>query len=511
MHPLFKKWTKDKQALTNFTVPYHSGAVQFYKDVELWTPSMTRAPKRFAVRTGERKRWDRSATIISPALSSWMKSCFPKKPPATRALKGTACPRQSRLAHSDSRPGSHLSARRAAADRLAHFRRAVHGVVLGADPYAPRFSPFPKELRAIADRVPWYDLLAALGGLAVGLYIFINYPSLVNSLGEIHTDRVIMGCVAVVLLAEACRRLTGWSLVIIAGDFSCSTLFSLISFPGLLWPRLVGAAGSRLISISIAMASSANPWKSPPASSWYLFLFGNVLYAVGGAAFLDRFFSFFDGPLPRRAGQDGDRLVELVRHDQRQRRRQCRRRRHDDDSDDEKIRLPASGRRRRRSHGLDRRPDHAAGHGRGGFSHRRVSSDALLRSRAASAGAGSLVLCRAFRAGRSAGRPARLARCSAATNCPSLAPSCGARPVSWCRLTVLITFLFFIPKSRRLPVCWRWPLLRGRLLTPGIKLGSARSSTSSPIPGAACSISRLSPDSPASSSACLRSRVSISP
>jgi hypothetical protein len=37
MHPLFKKWPKGKQALTNFTVPYHGGAVQFYKEVKMWT------------------------------------------------------------------------------------------------------------------------------------------------------------------------------------------------------------------------------------------------------------------------------------------------------------------------------------------------------------------------------------------------------------------------------------------------------------------------------------------
>jgi uncharacterized protein len=37
MHPLLKRWTKDTQALTNFTVPYHSGAVRFYKDVGLWS------------------------------------------------------------------------------------------------------------------------------------------------------------------------------------------------------------------------------------------------------------------------------------------------------------------------------------------------------------------------------------------------------------------------------------------------------------------------------------------
>jgi len=37
MHPLLKKWTKDTQALTNFTVPYHSGAVRFYKEMGLWS------------------------------------------------------------------------------------------------------------------------------------------------------------------------------------------------------------------------------------------------------------------------------------------------------------------------------------------------------------------------------------------------------------------------------------------------------------------------------------------
>ena len=37
IHPLLKRWTKETQALTNFTVPYHSGAVRFYQEVGIWS------------------------------------------------------------------------------------------------------------------------------------------------------------------------------------------------------------------------------------------------------------------------------------------------------------------------------------------------------------------------------------------------------------------------------------------------------------------------------------------
>jgi uncharacterized protein len=37
IHPLLKRWTKETQAIVTFTVPYHSGAVRFYKEVGIWS------------------------------------------------------------------------------------------------------------------------------------------------------------------------------------------------------------------------------------------------------------------------------------------------------------------------------------------------------------------------------------------------------------------------------------------------------------------------------------------
>src|SRR5260370_5226574 len=53
------------------------------------------------------------------------------------------------------------------------------------------------------DHVPWYDWLLALGGLTIGLYVTILYPTIAYRLGVLSPDRWIFGGLALILIIEA--------------------------------------------------------------------------------------------------------------------------------------------------------------------------------------------------------------------------------------------------------------------------------------------------------------------
>jgi TRAP transporter 4TM/12TM fusion protein len=137
-------------------------------------------------------------------------------------------------------------------------------------------------------RIPWYDWLAAAFGLFVGLYVFVKFPEISNSLGDIYTERVILGAVTVILLAEACRRLVGWPLVIIASVFIFYAFFAYL-FPGDFYGR--GWSIGRLATYLYLDANGiiGQPLQIGASIVLVFVLFGEALYAIGGAAFLSDF------------------------------------------------------------------------------------------------------------------------------------------------------------------------------------------------------------------------------
>jgi TRAP transporter 4TM/12TM fusion protein len=167
------------------------------------------------------------------------------------------------------------------------FNEQYMGLFLALSLFAT-FILVPATASARRDHVPWYDQVAAVAGLVVGLFIFIEYPKLVDTLGEITQARVILGVITILLLAEGCRRLVGWPIVIIATIFVFYAFFAYL-FPGNFYGR--GWSVSRLASYLYLDANGIFGLPLQVGSSIVLvfILFGEVLNAIGGAAFLSDF------------------------------------------------------------------------------------------------------------------------------------------------------------------------------------------------------------------------------
>ncbi|HUF40896.1 MAG TPA: TRAP transporter fused permease subunit, partial [Verrucomicrobiae bacterium] len=167
------------------------------------------------------------------------------------------------------------------------FNEQYMGLFLGLALFAT-FLLVPHKRGASQEQVPWFDLIFALAGLVVGFYILIEYPQLVNTLGDIHPTGVILGSMTILLLAEATRRLVGWPLVIIGAAFVFYALFAYL-FPGDFYGR--GWSVGRLATYLYLDANGIFGLALQVGSSIVLIfiLFGEVLNAVGGARFLSDF------------------------------------------------------------------------------------------------------------------------------------------------------------------------------------------------------------------------------
>jgi TRAP transporter 4TM/12TM fusion protein len=167
------------------------------------------------------------------------------------------------------------------------FNEQYMGLFLALSLFAT-FLLVPAQGRKDRDYVPWYDRIAAVAGLSVGLYIFFQYPNLVDTLGEITTQSMVLGSLTVLLLAEGSRRLIGWPLVIIAIAFLLYALFAYI-FPGDFYGR--GWSVPRLATYLYLDANGifGLPLQVGSGIVLVFILFGEVLHAVGGAAFLSDF------------------------------------------------------------------------------------------------------------------------------------------------------------------------------------------------------------------------------
>tara|TARA_B100000315_G_scaffold90329_1_gene83029 strand:+ start:7592 stop:9526 length:1935 start_codon:yes stop_codon:yes gene_type:complete len=60
--------------------------------------------------------------------------------------------------------------------------------------------------------LPWYDAIAAALGLAIGIYMFIRYPVLLEDIAYRPVEGTIVGVILVFFTIETLRRTAGWGL-----------------------------------------------------------------------------------------------------------------------------------------------------------------------------------------------------------------------------------------------------------------------------------------------------------
>jgi len=157
------------------------------------------------------------------------------------------------------------------------------GLILGAV-----FLSVPPSKRAPRNRLPWYDIVFSLLGLAVGLYVALFFPEVMRRMGDPDAYRLVLGTIAIVLIFEALRRTVGWILVGVGAFFIFYGRYANL-FPGELggsgtsWDRLVNYLYTDVNSLFGLPLAVAAIIVLP-----YIF-FGQILFAIGAGKFLTDF------------------------------------------------------------------------------------------------------------------------------------------------------------------------------------------------------------------------------
>ena len=142
-----------------------------------------------------------------------------------------------------------------------------------------------------ASSIPWYDWILAALSVAIVVYLYINEDNLVARGGSPVTSDIVMGCIAIILVIEAARRVVGLPLVIVA------LCFLVYAFIGPYLPGMLGHRGYPLRRVASQMYITLEGLFGTPMSVATTFVFAFILFgcfleATGGARlFIDLAFS----------------------------------------------------------------------------------------------------------------------------------------------------------------------------------------------------------------------------
>ncbi|MBW2066721.1 MAG: TRAP transporter fused permease subunit [Deltaproteobacteria bacterium] len=139
----------------------------------------------------------------------------------------------------------------------------------------------PASRKRNREKIARYDLFLALLTLAVGLYVALFYPSILLTLGTLTLFKTLIGLLAVLLVIESVRRVTGWPIVIIIVLFIAYTKYGNYA-PGVL--QIKAVSWSRIFSQLYLGADFmfGIPLRVAALMVFGFILFGSVIMETGG-------------------------------------------------------------------------------------------------------------------------------------------------------------------------------------------------------------------------------------
>ena len=142
----------------------------------------------------------------------------------------------------------------------------------------------PARIDAPRPYVPWYDWIFAGLSIALGIYIFLNFGELSEQMTARPTGGLVVAFIAIPLVVEGLRRVTGWPLVIVVVGF---LIYALI---GDLVPGQLAGRPVKLTQLAYYLTWDPGSMLGLPmvVSTTIVIafvFFGQVLFASGGSAF----------------------------------------------------------------------------------------------------------------------------------------------------------------------------------------------------------------------------------
>lgn len=150
---------------------------------------------------------------------------------------------------------------------------------------AVAFLCFPARSRD-ARRVPWYDWLLAIAGLAATIYLAQHALQIINEGWEFSAplEAMVASSIVVVLALEGVRRCGGLPLLIVALIFGAYPLFA-DYMPGFLWGNSYDLAGTIRVHVLGVESIIGIPMQVVASLVIGFVVFGSALTVTGGGEF----------------------------------------------------------------------------------------------------------------------------------------------------------------------------------------------------------------------------------